>query len=131
MSSEYVMVDPRTPLPGCLVVLAKRERLDDLKAIQERRERIRYVATAHVSDQIPLGGGLDEVMASRPSRFARITENPQTIYLHQGGRSAVFFDLYPNADGVLTHIDVEVEATLPSNALAAARTALNRLLDTL
>jgi len=66
-----------------------------------------------------------------PSAFNRVllNENPLTIYLHAGGRSAIYFDLLANSQRELQFVEVRVESKLPSNALLLARRPLNALLD--
>jgi hypothetical protein len=57
------------------------------------------------------------------------SENPLWIYLHAGGRKAVYYGLFNDAKGRLDYITVKVQSALPSNALLLARGPINALLD--
>jgi hypothetical protein len=130
MAEDHLILEPRAPKPGCLAVVAPVSRIPFLESLEQKVEARRYIVRAVVSDQVPLVGRLDELMASRPVGLVQLQTNPMTAYVHHGGRNAVFFDLHGNADGWLSHIDTEVECDLPRRALEPARTQLNSLLDT-
>jgi hypothetical protein len=51
------------------------------------------------------------------------------IYLHSGGRNAIYYGLYGDAAGRLQYVAVKVESRLPSVALLLARGPINALLD--
>jgi hypothetical protein len=57
------------------------------------------------------------------------SENPLWIYLHAGGRKAVYYGLFNDVKGRLDYIAVKVQSALPSNALLLARGPINALLD--
>lgn len=57
------------------------------------------------------------------------SENPLWIYLHAGGRRAVYYGFFNNNEGKLDYITVTVESRLPSNAILLARGPINALLD--
>ena len=128
---KYLILHPRKPIPGCLVTIGQLSGLEAIKKLEQNPQPRRYIVRAIISDQIPLTGGIEEVMNLQPVRLLRLNENPLTIYLHHGGDNAVFYDLCPDSKGFLSHIDVEAEANLPGNAFAPARTAFNNLLDSM
>ena len=128
---EYLILNPRRPIPGCLVTIGQRSRLEPIKKLEQNPQPRRYIVRAIISDQIPLTGGIDQVMNLPPVRLLRLNENPLTVYLHHGADKAVFYDLSADSNGFLSYIDVEVEANLPSDTFRPARTAFNNLLDTL
>jgi len=76
-----------------------------------------------------LAGDGAAVLARRPEHLFYLNENPLLIYLHSGGRDAVYYELVGNQDGHLTHIEVRVETAIPGKALVLAWRPLNALLD--
>jgi hypothetical protein len=82
-----------------------------------------------LSDHIPLAGDAQAAMARELHHLFYLNENPLWIYLHSGGRSAVYYELVGDQDGKLRYVGVRVEAKLPSNAVLTARQPINALLD--
>jgi len=129
IDDPFILVDPPEPLPAGLGVVMLRSRLGTLKGMQERNLQGRFLVRALLSDHVPLSGSVRQIL-SRPVQHSLFVQgNPLTMYLHHGGRNAVFFDLLPEAADKLKSIEVEVETKFPSNAFLAARTAFNCLLD--
>jgi len=128
-TDNYIIVHPTKPVPTGLVTICHESKLDKIRCIESERKRRRYIVRGIVSDHIPLAGGIEEIMTAPVNRLIPIRENPLTMYLHYGGSNAVYYDLWPNDDGFLSHVDVEIETDLPSNTFSPARTALNDLMD--
>jgi len=130
--SADMLVFPREPTPGALGVFAKNEKLDEVRELQaERRERV-WEVRGILSDHIPLAGGAESSMARGSYHFFYLNESPLRIYLHSGGRNAVYYELVSepaDPENRLKHIAVSVESRLPSNALMLARRPINALLD--
>ena len=122
---------PRHAVPGSLVVVGTLRQAERLFTLEREGNRTLYVVHAALSDHIPLQGSLSELIKARYSSSIAPNENPLTIYLHQGGTRAVFYDFASDKEGQLSHIRVEVEAGAPLAAFQGARTAINQLLDTL
>lgn len=122
---------PRHAVPGSLVVVGAVRQVERLLALERKAKRSLYSVHAILSDHIPLKGSLSELVSATHFSPIALNDNPLVMYLHQGGASAVFFDLVADATGHLTHIRVEVEAEAPLAAFQGARTAINQLLDTL
>jgi hypothetical protein len=78
-----------------------------------------------------LAGGADAALARPSYHLLHLNENPLRIYLHSGGRNAVYYGLFGDEGGKLQYITVSVESRLPSNALLLARGPINALLDVL
>jgi hypothetical protein len=131
MKNEFIVVDPKTPILGCLAVVVPESKYELLGAIERDKKNRRFIARAFFSDHIPLCGDITEVITRQPYHLVKIKENPLSMYLHHGGRNAVFYDLNADDEGFLKFVEVEIEAQLPSMAFAPARTAINELLDSM
>jgi len=68
------------------------------------------------------------LLARRPEHLFYSNGNPLSIYLHSGGRNAVYYDLLGNEEGRLQFIEVNVETPLPGKAIFLARRPLNSIL---
>ncbi len=84
-----------------------------------------------ISDTIPLGGTIRSGLERRREHNFLLNESLLSIYLHRGGRDAIFFDFVADAEQRLDCIEVRVETNLPSNAFLHARQPLNEMLDVL
>lgn len=131
MAEQFFVVDPKTPIAGCLAVLVPESKYERLGQIESERKLRRFIARVHLSDHIPLAGGVTDVMERPLYHLVKLNEAPLSIYLHHGGRNAIYFDFVSDEEGFLKFIEVEVEAELPSMAFNPARTAVNELLDSL
>ena len=88
----WVLVDPKEPLPCSLGVVVPEFRVDELRRLeQEERERS-FLVRAVLSDHVPLAGSMAEIL-NRPSHHRVAVNDQLSIYLHHGGRNAVYFDL--------------------------------------
>ncbi|MDP2898816.1 MAG: hypothetical protein Q8Q12_19945 [bacterium] len=128
----WLLVDPKTPLPCCLGVIVRESRADDLrKTEQEGRERT-FAVRAVLSDHVPLAGGLAEILTRSSYHSLAVNGRKLSIYLHHGGRDAVYFDLVAKpAEDWVDYIEVIVQSRYPSNCFWAARTAVSQLLDSM
>jgi hypothetical protein len=130
--SADMLVFPREPTPGALGIFAKNEKLQEVRELEaEKQERI-WEVRGVLSDHIPLAGGADSSMARGSFHFFYVNEVSLWIYLHSGGRNAVYYELVSDPadpENRLNHIAVRVESRLPSNALMLARRPINALLD--
>ena len=133
MSPESLyLLDPREPSPGVLAVLARGKRLPEIETYELSRESRHWKVRGIVSDTIPLCGDPSEIIKLHPQNMMFINGDPLSIYLHSGGRRAVYYDLVgAGTDKKLAYIEVIVETRLPSNAITLARRPLNALLDVL
>jgi hypothetical protein len=126
---RYCILRPADPVAGMLTAVALESKTEELKSFEHNREKRIWRVRGVVSDHIPMIGDASTITA--PSVFNRVllNENPLTIYLHAGGRSAIYFDLLANSQRELEFVEVRVESNLPSTALLLARRPLNALLD--
>ena len=131
MSNELVLLDPAMVVPGCAVTVTSQSREETVRSLEATPERRRYWARAFVTDQILLTGSISDILVAKVPKLVRLDRSPHSIYLHAGGDHAIFYDLCADAEGYLSHVDVEVEASTPSNVLGPARSALNDILDKL
>lgn len=130
--SADILVFPREPTPGALGVFAKNEKLDEVRELEAARVERVWEVRAVLSDHIPLSGGADSAMARGAYHLFHLNESPLWIYLHSGGRNAVYYELVSDPgdpERKLKYVAVRVESRLPSSALTLARKPINALLD--
>jgi len=129
--TTLVGIFPYNPTPGALGAFAKLGNVEEIKKLQEERTLRRWEVRAYISDHVPLAGMPSEVSARPYHNLLQVkpSENPLWIYLHAGGRSAVYYGLFNDSKGRLDYITVTVESRLPSNAILLARGPINALLD--
>jgi hypothetical protein len=126
-----ILVFPREPSTGAIGAFAKYDKSEQIRRLEQERTSRRWEVRAYISDHVPLAGGADDAL-SRPGYHllhVNPNENPLWIYLHSGGRNAVYYGLFGDETGKLKYITVSVESKLPSNALLVARGPINALLD--
>lgn len=127
-----MLITPREPTQGALGVFARQGRLDEVRDLEaESRERL-WEVRAVLSDHAALAGDARSAMGRKAYHLFHLGESPLWIYLHSGGRDAVYYELVSepgDPDGKLAYIAVRVESRLPSNALLLARKPINALLD--
>lgn len=131
MNEEYFVLDPKAPVTGCLAVVATKGQLSQLEKLEKDKKKIIYTAKAVLSDHIPLCGSIPDIIDRKAYHLVKVKESLLSIYLHYGGKNAVYYDLCPGVDNFLEHIQVDIQTDLPSKAFAPARTAVNELLDSI
>ena len=124
-----VLVFPGVPSTGAIGAFAKYEKLEQIKRLEQERTVRHWEVRAYISDHAPLVGGADDALSRPAYHLLYLNENPLWIYLHSGGRNAVYYGLFGDEAGKLKFITVSVESRLPSNALLLARGPINALLD--
>jgi hypothetical protein len=131
--SQIVGVFPPMPTPGALGVFTRPEKIEEIKQLETERTPRVWEVRAYLSDHVPLAGDPSGVLAKTGEHFLQVnpSENPLWIYLHAGGRNAVYYGLFNDAAGKLDYILVKVQSSLPSNAILLARGPINALLDVL
>lgn len=127
--SCFVVIVPREPVPGTLAVLARENKVAEIRELEASRTLRTWRVRAVLSDSIPLCGDGNEAVARPAHHNFVLNQNPISIYLHAGGRNAVYYDLVGAANGHLETIEVRVETAIPDNALLLARQPINALLD--
>ena len=127
LSVPYICVYPEQATEGSLGTLAAETRLAHLMELQSQQLLRDWTVRGVPSDHIPLTGS--GALGAVPQHRFYLNENPLRIYLHFGGRKAVYFELVADSDSLLQYISVVVQTRLPSNALLLARQPLNALLD--
>lgn len=132
VKGRYVLVDPKVLLPCALGTVAPEGRLSELAEIEREGKVRQFVVRAVLSDHVPLAGSMEAIL-TRPSHHLMFVNGESlTLFLHHGGRNAVFADLVgAGGDSVLAYVSVEVESRYPSNCFWAARTSVSQLLDTM
>lgn len=121
-------VFPEKPTAGSLGVVVPENRLEELRELQGEQTFRVWEVRGVISDHVPLSGLGALTRVPRHRLF--LNESPLTIYLHRGGRRAVYFDLVAGDDELkVAYIAVRVRTASPSNAFLLAREPLNRLLD--
>lgn len=131
VGGRLAIVDPREPMPGVIGVAVPEERLTEIQSVEQARTRRLWRVRGVISDHIPLAGDVRAVIDSQRTHNFFLNSDCLTIYLHRGGRDAIFFDLVAQPGGRLDYIEVRVETDLPSNAFLFARQPLNEVLDAL
>jgi hypothetical protein len=124
-----VLIFPGEPTPGALGAFAKFGRADEIRRHEQERVLRLWEVHAIISDHVPLAGDADAAFSRPPFHLFQLNENPLWIYLHSGGRNAIYYGLFGDNNGRLQYIAVKVESRLPSNALLLARGPINALLD--
>ncbi|HEV2245269.1 MAG TPA: methylamine utilization protein MauJ [Terriglobia bacterium] len=127
-----ILVFPREPTPGALGVFAKYERVEEVRTLEAERLKRVWEVRAVLSDTIPLAGDAASSMTWQSNHLFYLNEGSLWIYLHSGGRNAVYYELISDpadAGNRLKYIVVRVETRLPSHALTLARRPINALLD--
>lgn len=122
---------PARAVPGAVAVVGTAEQAEILEQLRITAEELVYTVRVIVSDHIPLAGTLDDVVAAKPKSSIALRNAPIAMYLHHGGRRAVYFGLSPSDEENLEAFEVEVQTASPLSAFQAARTEANQLLDTL
>jgi hypothetical protein len=126
---RFVLIAPREPVPGTLAVLARESKIAEIRQLEAERQQRTWRVRAVISDCVPLCGDGPAAVSRPVHHNFYLNENPLSIYLHSGGRNAVYYDLRGNEDGHLEYIEVRVETAIPDNALLLARKPINALLD--
>lgn len=124
---------PPNATTGALSVFIRADEVEEVKKLEEERTLKMWEVRAYLSDHAVLAGTPFAPLKERGNQLLRVKpeENPLWIYLHAGGRRAVYYGLFNGPDGKLDYIAVKVRTKLPSNALLLARGPINALLDVL
>ncbi len=110
----YVVAFPRNPIGGSVGVLIHETRTAEFAALERENRRRVWRVRGIISDGIPLTGDAAAVLARRPEHQFYLNENPLLIYLHSGGRDAVYYELVADPDRRLQHIEVRIETSVPT-----------------
>jgi hypothetical protein len=131
-TERWVLVDPQEALPCSLGVVVPESRVDELEKIEREGRERPFLVRAVLSDHVPLAGSMADIL-NRPSHHrVAVNDHKLSIYLHHGGRNAVYFDLVGSGpNGRLDYIEVVVQTKYPSNCFWSARTAVSQLLDSM
>jgi hypothetical protein len=124
-----MLIFPGEPTPGALGVFVRHDRLNELRELEVEKQNRVWEVRGLISDHVPLAGDAVAALERGSYHLFHLKENPLWIYLHSGGRNAIYYQLVGDAEGKLSHIAVSVESRFPSNALLLARRPLNALLD--
>ncbi len=126
-----VSVFPDMPTPGALGAFTRPEKINEILELERSKTSRLWEVRAFISDHVPLAGNPPDRLKEAGHHFLHVnpSENPLWIYLHAGGRRAVYYGLFNDANGKLDYIVVKVQSALPSNALLLARGPINALLD--
>jgi hypothetical protein len=126
---ELCIFSPYAPKPGMLAAMARPERLEEIKDLETSGRKTVWKVRGIISDSVPLSGEILEALKRPAHNLLFLNEDPLTIYLHAGGRRAVYYDFVGDEKHNLQYIEVQVESRLPSVALLLARRPLNAMLD--
>jgi hypothetical protein len=127
----FFLLHPFEPTPGILAVMARQSRMEEIRAYELSGVSRVWSLRGIVSDSVPLSGSPEDVVLRRPHNlfFINEREDPISVYLHSGGRQAIYYDFVGDEKHRLAHIEVRVESSLPSTAVMLARRPLNAMLD--
>lgn len=128
---EFGVVFPAAGVPGALAVVCKVKNALRFGAMQDAGAAAVYRVEAVVGSHVPLTGTLHDLVRSVPTNSLSVADPPLPIYVHHGGKDAVYLDLQSTTGGPLSSIGLDVDADSPFAALAGARSAANELLDVL
>jgi hypothetical protein len=126
-----VGIYPNKPTPGALGVFTRKENAQEILQLEREHKSRLWEIRAYLSDHVPLAGMATQVATKAGEHFLEVnpSANPLWIYLHAGGRNAVYFGLFNDSGGKLDYILIKVQSCLPSNAILLARGPINALLD--
>ncbi len=127
--AELYIFSPYTPKPGMLAAMARPEKLEEIKELETSGRKTVWKVRGIISDSVPLSGEILEALKRPAHNLLFLNEDPLTIYLHAGGKKAVYYDFVGDEKHNLQYIEVQVESRLPSVALLLARRPLNAMLD--
>ena len=124
-----LLIHPLEPSPGALGVFCTQAKAQEVRQLEQQREMRTWEVRGVISDHVPLAGDAAAALGRSSFHLFELNENPLCIYLHAGGRQAVYYELVAGPDHRLSYIAVRVECRLPSQALLLSRRPLNALLD--
>jgi hypothetical protein len=127
--TNFFLTFPQRYAAGTNGVVVPDKHSDELVSLERSGEMRLWTVRAIISDHVPQSGTLPEVLNRPLQHSLRLKVNPLTIYLHRGGRNAVYYDLYANSQGQLSHVELRVQTILPDRALMLAWEPFNALLD--
>jgi hypothetical protein len=128
-NDPFVLLEPKTPALGTMAAFARQSRIEEIAGYERSQTRRIWRIRGVVSDHVPLTGDPSGVV-KRPSFSQVFVENgPLSLYLHSGGRNAVYFDLVGGYNDRLDHIELRVECKFPSMAFILVLRPLNAFLD--
>lgn len=128
---EIGVVFPAIGVPGALAVVCRVKNAARFRALHEAATPASYRVEAVVGSHLPLMGSLEALVSAAPANSLSVADPPLSIYVHRGGRDAVYLDLQSTTGGPLSSVGVDVDADTPFAAFAGARSAANELLDVL
>ena len=94
-----ILIFPGEPTPGALGAFAKFNKMDEIRRLEQERELRLWEVRAIISDHVPLAGDAGGVFGRPPFHLFHLNENPLWIYLHSGGRNAVYYGLFGDEKG--------------------------------
>jgi hypothetical protein len=100
------------PTPGALGAFARPEKINEIQELEKSKTSRLWDVRAFVSDHVPLAGNPPDTLKEAGHHFLHVNpaENPLWIYLHAGGRRAVYYGLFNDANGKLDYIVVKVQS---------------------
>ncbi len=128
---EFGVVFPAAGVPGALAVVCSVRNAARVRALHAAATPTSYRVEAVVGSHVPLMGSLDALVSAAPVNSLSVADPPLPIYVHRGGRNAIYLDLQSTTGGPLSSVSVDVDADSPFAAFAGARSAANELLDVL
>ena len=128
---SFILAYPKKPIAGVLSTLIPESRANEFAELERENTQRVWKVRGIVSDHLPLAGTLLSVLERRPEHQFYLNGNLLSIYLHSGGRNAVYYDLVGDEEGRVRHIEVQVETPLPGKAIFLAWRPMNALLDSL
>jgi len=128
-ANELCIMSAYPPKPGMLAAITHPDKLAEIAELEKSGQKTVWKVRGIVSDSVPLSGEILEALSRPVHNLLFLNEDPLTIYLHAGGRKAVYYDFVGDGNHNLQHIEVWVESRLPSVAMLLARKPLNAILD--
>jgi hypothetical protein len=128
---EICVVFPAVGVPGALAVVCRARNAARVREFHAAATPASFRVEAVVGSHVPLTGSLEALVSAAPANSLSVADPPLPIYVHRGGRDAVYLDLQSTTGGPLSSIGVDVDADSPFAAFAGARSAANELLDVL
>lgn len=128
-ANDLCILSPYPPKPGMLAAMTRPDKLAEITELEKSGNTIVWKVRGIVSDSVPLSGEIFEALKRPAHNLLFLNEDPLTIYLHAGGKRAIYYDFFGDDKHNLQRIEVWVESRLPSVAVLLAKRPLNAILD--
>src|SRR5271163_3915522 len=105
-SDPFYLLSPKHPALGSIAAFARQSKFEEIKEHERDRVTRTWRVRGIISDHVPLTGDPSDAIQRVQSHLFFVNENPLSMYLHSGGRNAVYYDLVGDDMDKLKYIEV-------------------------